>query len=308
MEEKVNMQIPENTELLAPLKKLNLMDDFLFDIATSDLEACKIIIELSLGISIHNIRWKEGQKVIHNVSGKRGIRMDFYVEDDKGRIFDVEMQKRNEGNLPKRTRFYQALVDAPLLERGEKGFDNLNPTYIVVICNFDLYGLKKYRYSFENKCSEEPGLAMGDECKKVFLNTKGTNDSETEKSLIDFLHFIERSSKESLPIECDERLKYLYESIERIKSNEQIGVTYMKMEERDRLIREEGELKGELRGQEMKLINQVCKKIEKGKTLQEIIVELEEDINTIRPIYQVARELAPHYDKNVIYSKLHHYD
>ena len=34
--------------------------------------------------------------------------MDFYVEDEEGRIFDVEMQKRNEGNIPKRTRFCRA--------------------------------------------------------------------------------------------------------------------------------------------------------------------------------------------------------
>ncbi|GAA0797979.1 Rpn family recombination-promoting nuclease/putative transposase [Faecalicatena orotica] len=304
MEEKQKIQITEDTDVLTPLQKLNLTDDFLFDIATSDLEACRIMIELALGISIHSIRWKEGQKVIHNIPGKRGIRMDFYVEDEIGRIFDVEMQKRNEGNLPKRTRFYQALVDAPLLERGEKGFDNLNPMYIVVICNFDLYGFKKYKYTFENRCEEEPGLIMGDECKKVFLNTKGKNDSETEKSLIDFLHFVERSSKESLPQECDERLKYLYESVEKIKSNEQIGVTYMKMEERDRLIREEGVMKG----QEMKLIDMVCKKMKKGKSLQEIREELEEDMDTIRPIYEIAGEMAPDYDTSEIFDKLHHSD
>ena len=156
---KLNKQIQKNSSILAPLQRLNLMDDFLFDIATLDLELCKIILELSLGFRIRSIRWKEGQKVVHNLPGKRGIRMDFYVEDEEGRIFDVEMQKRNEGNIPKRTRFYQALLDAPLLESGEKGFDSLNPTYIIVICGFDLYGLGRYRYTFENRCCEVEGHA-----------------------------------------------------------------------------------------------------------------------------------------------------
>lgn len=75
-----------------------------------DLEACKIIIELSLGMNLKSIRWKEGQKVVHNLPGKCGIRMDFCIEDGDGDFIDVEMQKRNEGNIPKRTRFYQALT------------------------------------------------------------------------------------------------------------------------------------------------------------------------------------------------------
>lgn len=164
----LKMQKPDTSGTITPLRELNLMDDFLFDVATVDLESCKIILELSLGIKIADIRWKENQRVIHNLPGNRGIRMDFYVEEVSGQIYDVEMQKRNEGNLPKRTRFYQALIDAPLLESGEKGFDNLNPVYIVVICGFDLYGLKKYRYTFSNLCHESPGLYMGDGAGKSF--------------------------------------------------------------------------------------------------------------------------------------------
>ena len=55
--------------------------------------------------------------------------MDFVAESEDGRVFDVEMQNRKEGNIPKRTRFYQALMDAPLLKSGEKGFDKLKKPY-----------------------------------------------------------------------------------------------------------------------------------------------------------------------------------
>ena len=61
-----------------------------------------------------------------------------------------------------------------------------------------------------------------------------------EQTLIDFLRYVEHSTEERVPDGCDERLKYLHEKIKGIKSNEQMGVTYMKMEERDRLIKEEG--------------------------------------------------------------------
>ena len=85
-------QMPEEESAYKPLKELNLLDDFLFDVTTMDLDACKIIIELSLGMTLKSIKWKEGQKVVHNLPGKRGIRMDFCVEDGEGN-FIAEAQR-----------------------------------------------------------------------------------------------------------------------------------------------------------------------------------------------------------------------
>lgn len=244
----LNMQIENISHPITPLQELNLTDDFLFDVTTEDLEACKIIIELSLGITIKEIQWKEGQKVIHNLPGKRGIRLDFYVKDTENRIFNVEMQKRKEGNLPKRTRFYQGLVDAPLLKSGEHGFDHLNPLYIVVICDFDLFGYGKYRYTFTNRCHEIDGLELGDDSTKVFLNTRGENSNEVDRNLVNFLHYVRNSNADTLPNECDKRLLHLHTKIAKIKSSEQMEVAYMKMEERDRLIHEDGLIQGRIEG------------------------------------------------------------
>ena len=237
---KLNMQMYDPESVLVPLQKLNLMDDFLFDAATVDLGTCKIIIELSLGITIRNIVWKEGQKVIHNLPGNRGIRLDFYVEDDQGQVFDVEMQKRNEGNIPKRTRFYQALIDAPMLKSGERGFDGLKPAYIVVICGFDLFGYGLYRYTFDNRCKEVPDLVMGDECQKIH----------------------------------------------QIKMSEEIGVSYMKMEERDRLIRDEGLRRGRAEGK-AELISIIRKKASRGMAAADIADWLETECGEVERILEL---------------------
>ena len=227
-----------------PLKEMNLTDDFLFDVATAELENCKTIIELSTGLRLKSLKWKEGQKVIHNIPGKRGIRMDFVAESEDGRVFDVEMQNRKEGNIPKRTRFYQALMDAPMLKSGEKGFDKLKPLFIIVICDYDPYGMKKYCYTFESRCKEQPDLLLGDEVTKLFLSTKGENGDEVSKELVDFLHYITESNEHGLPEECDERLRRLHESIQEIKTSTSVEVEYMKMEERERLVKEEATERG----------------------------------------------------------------
>ena len=43
-------------------------------------------------------------------------------------------------------------MDAPMLKSGEKGFDKLKPLFIIVICDYDPYGMKKYCYTFESRC------------------------------------------------------------------------------------------------------------------------------------------------------------
>lgn len=275
-----------------PLQELNLMDDFLFNVATEDLEVCKIIIELSLNIQLQSLRWKEGQKVVHNLPGRRGIRMDFCAEDAEGNYFDVEMQKRNVGNIPKRTRFYQALVDAPMLKSGEEGFDNLQPVYIVVICGFDLYGYGKYRYSFGNYCEEIPGLAMGDESRKIFLNTKGDNADEVEKPLVDFLRYVEHSDGTGISEGCDEKLKDLHEKVKRIKASRQVEVSYVRMQERDRLIREEGREQGEIR----QLLKMVSRKLLRGDSEEKIADDLCEEPTLIRRFSEALQKYAPEHD------------
>ena len=304
----LNKQMPEEENAYKPLKELNLLDDFLFDVTTMDLEACKIIIELSLGMNLKSIRWKEGQRVIHNLPGKRGIRMDFCVEDGDGNFIDVEMQKRNEGNLPKRTRFYQALADAPILKSGEKGFDHLPPSYLVVICGFDLYRRGKYRYTFENCCKEVPGLSLGDECWKIFLNTKGRNDDEVDQDLIDFLHYVENSNEGELPKDCDERLKHLHDKITQIKLSDEMEAAYMRTEEWERLIREKGERigieKGEQIGIEKNEIQIMCNNLQKGRALEEIADFLCKDQEEVQEICRIAETFAPEYDVKKIYKEL----
>ena len=145
-------------------------------------------------------------------------------------------------------------MDAPMLKSGEKGFDKLKPLFIIVLCDYDPYGKKKYCYTFENRCKEQPDLLLGDEVTKLFLSTKGENADEVPKELVDFLHYITESNEKGLPEECDERLRRLHESIQEIKTSTSVEVEYMKMEERERLVREEaterGLREGRIRGRE----------------------------------------------------------
>ena len=110
--------------------------------------------------------------------------------------------------------------------------------------------MKKYCYTFESRCKEQPDLLLGDEVTKLFLSTKGENEDEVSKELVDFLHYITESNELGLPEECDERLRRLHESIQEIKTSTSVEVEYMKMEERERLVKEEARKRGLQEGEE----------------------------------------------------------
>lgn len=61
----------------------------------------------------------------------------------------------------------------------------------------------------------------------------------------------------------------------------------------------------EERGMEKKLIEQICRKIKKGKNLSVIAEELEEEESTIANIYETALSAAPDYEWEKVYASLH---
>lgn len=58
------------------------------------------------------------QQPIELTADGKGARFDVYSEDDTGTVFDCEMQTTENRNLPKRSRYYQGMIDLNLIERG----------------------------------------------------------------------------------------------------------------------------------------------------------------------------------------------
>ena len=112
------------------------------------------------------------------------------VVDDKGTVFNIEMQTSKDMNeLVKRTRYYQAMIDIRLLEKGQD-YDALNNTYIIFICTFGVFTGDRHKYTFTNLCVGEEGLKLDDGTTKLFLSTKGQVD-DISKPLKNFLDYVD---------------------------------------------------------------------------------------------------------------------
>ena len=79
-----------------------------------------------------------------------GTRLDVYLEEDCAELepealYDLEAEnakdKNKRQNLPKRTRFYRAIVDGHSLASGED-YGTLKDVYIIIILPYDPFGQK----------------------------------------------------------------------------------------------------------------------------------------------------------------------
>ena len=100
--------------------ELDFTNDFLFcKILENNEELCKELLELILGKKVKKIVYLHKQEVIDITSDGKGIRLDVYLEDDENTVYDIEMQAVLYGNLPKRSRYYQGMIDLNLIQKGD---------------------------------------------------------------------------------------------------------------------------------------------------------------------------------------------
>ena len=147
--------------------------------------------QLSIVLGEPDLRLEEikVEQVVLNRSGKRAIRLDAWATDAKKRQFDMEMQNDSKGDdLRRRARFYQGLIDTPVLKSGkETRYRYLPSTVIIFITQDDIFGRNLAKYTFSEWCEEIPDLPLEDGTKKIFLNMASKNGRPELVSLLQYM-------------------------------------------------------------------------------------------------------------------------
>ncbi len=230
------------------IQELNLEDDFLFAKVMSDKEICRKILEKILGVSIREVSMPVTQKTIQMLYEGKGIRLDAYVNDDEGTVYNVEMErgKKRRVVLPKRARYYQGNIDLDIISVGED-YKELKKSFVIFICTFDPFGEGRHIYTFENRCKENPALALGDETTKIFLNTKGTVP-DVDEDMQEFLSYVENTTDAFAKQALSPLIQEIHRRVKEVKESKEMEVEYMTLLQRDRenieLGREEGREEG----------------------------------------------------------------
>ena len=127
---------------IIPLSELPLRNDFMFGEVMRTSEICQLFLEELLNVAIRRIEFIDKQKDLSDSYTHHGIRLDVYLKDEAGTVFNVEMQSVPNDNLAKRARFYQGAIDRNELPKA-LDYDRLPESYVIFVCDFDYFEIGK---------------------------------------------------------------------------------------------------------------------------------------------------------------------
>lgn len=156
--ETVSETLPEDLEF-------NLSDFALFLSVMKKKEAHENILSIIMDKPDLELTEIHVEEVILNRYGQRAIRLDAWAVDSENRYYATEMQNDTEhDDVRRRSRFYQGLLDTPLLKSGrETRYKHLPSTIVTFITQKDIFKCDRAKYTFTEQCEEIAGLRLEDE-------------------------------------------------------------------------------------------------------------------------------------------------
>lgn len=291
----------EKTVLLEDYQ-LNLSDFALFLSVMKNKKAYQNTLSIILDEPDIEMEEVKVEQVILNKSGKRAIRLDAWGKSVDERQFNMEMQNdiRND-DVKKRSRYYQGLIDSPILKAGkDTKYQQLPSTVIIFITQEDIFGKDLAKYTFTEQCEEIQGLSLESGTTKIFLNMTSKNGSKILVSLLQYMKKTELTNPDI--IEVDERIQELDLIVAEVKESEEWEAVQMNILE---IGIEKGMQDGMKAGELIKLISLIRKKREKHLSVDECAEILEEDRGFIEKIYQIL-EKNPDMNEKDIYQEYTH--
>ena len=275
-----------------PLEKLNVLDDFLFNriVSTPEIgpEFCSSILRIILNREIRNLRVIPQCVYYGSDSDRHGARLDVYIEEDgsaraeSSTVFDIEPDQSGSEKLilalPKRVRFYHAMIDGTSLKSGED-YSCLKRVAVIMITPYDPFGLNRMMYTIKNGCAEEPDMSYDDGAVTLFLYTRGDRGNPPEE-LKKLLHYLEESKEENAQ---DDAIRNIHRMVQEVKQSKEVSIEYMKIFEREQMIREDGIKEGREKERE-RLLNLISCLIKDNRIFD--IERLKEDEALREKLYE----------------------
>ena len=138
-------------ERLALARKLTLMSDVFMSAVLDDNLACQHVIRTILNkpdLVVQSVRTQyEISKIISH-----GIRLDVLAVDSENRLYNIEIQKRDDLDHAKRTRYYSAVLDSEFLEKGGE-YEDMPELHIIYISETDIWHGGQTIYHVEKELS-----------------------------------------------------------------------------------------------------------------------------------------------------------
>ena len=150
-----NSLIANIEELLKQIQAMNLFDDIFTSVVFKDEGAClHLVRQLMQNPKLNIIAFRTQDAIPMLIS--KSPRLDITAEDDKGTLYEIEIQRVEEPAPARRVRYYSSVMDSELLRKGVS-YDKLAEVYLFYLSQKDIWQKGQTVYKLEQS------LRFGDE-------------------------------------------------------------------------------------------------------------------------------------------------
>ena len=165
------------------IASLTMMDDLFMQVVLEEQACTEYILQTILDKSSLKLKEQRLQKRLPNLHG-RALVLDCLCTDEKGLLYNIEVQNSSAGAIPKRARYHAALMDTHTLKKGEK-FSKLPESYVIFITDKDVLGEGEQLYRIE-RVIRKSGSLFRDGSHIFYFNTVRQDDNALGKLARDF--------------------------------------------------------------------------------------------------------------------------
>ena len=168
---------------LEKIKQLRLMDDTFFNSCfDGNIPCMEVVLRAVLGNDRLRVTEVITQQSVPNLYG-RAVRFDALATDGET-IYDVEIQRSDEGAVPRRARYNSSMIDSREVSKGTL-FPDLPETYVIFITEHDVWKRGKPLYTVR-RTFEDTEEVFNDGAHILYVNGEYQSESPLGHLMHDF--------------------------------------------------------------------------------------------------------------------------
>ena len=170
--------IKNREERVAIARGFNLLSNVFMSVALNDLPACQHVIRILTGIKDLTVKEIRTQYRISKITSHDAI-LDVLAEDAEGKLINLEIQRGDTVDHARRTRFYSAMIDSELLQKGKEYYE-MPEVYIIYISEDDIWKDKRTTYPVKKQFVGTE-ITCDDGLHVLYVNAAIDDGTETAK-------------------------------------------------------------------------------------------------------------------------------
>ena len=168
---------------LEKIQRMCLMDDVFFNVCLDDSPECvELILQIVMDEPELKVQSVTTQRTITNLN-YHGVRFDV-MATAKGKVYDIEVQRADEGAIPQRARYNSYMIGVRELHSGKK-YNELPESYVIFITAHDVIGDGLPIYHID-RVIRETGRAFADGDHIIYINGENRDDTALGRLMQDF--------------------------------------------------------------------------------------------------------------------------